>query len=308
MRCYRYMDYEYGLQAFETGLFKVTKPSEFNDPYDCYGLVTGNLREEVLERFVRDNFARLCVDHENAIGVPREVFDSPDKMLEWYRPRFGRAARQQIFYRQIFDQHLRVLCFSAKEGLKPESDALMWSHYANGGFGVRIELEIAEEAAGIPYGLRRVNYLPTAPKIDLGVCNRWPESDPFHDFFMQCIWTKGETWKYENEARLICSPQYPVHVVAPMKCKDGVVRDFVRFHVANIKGLVFGPKVRPECWIKYYTRYCKSHPDSSVVFERAFLETDRYCYGYENLEQSMMQVVQEVASLARDRNEGNTDC
>lgn len=60
MRCYRYMDYEYGLQAFETGLFKVTKPSEFNDPYDCYGYE--NLEQSMMQ--VVQEVASLAKDRD----------------------------------------------------------------------------------------------------------------------------------------------------------------------------------------------------------------------------------------------------
>lgn len=294
MRCYRYMDFKYGLQSFETGLFKVTKPNDFNDPYDCYGLVTGELRKEVFEEHVRTNFNRLCEGYDKASDIPADVFSSPEKMIEWYGPRFGKLAHEQMLYRRIYDEKIRVLCLVGKDGLTPESDALMWSHYAHGGHGVRIELEIQEEGPGLAYGLRHVKYQDEVPRLDLSKVNHWPDEELYPTFFSDCIWTKGRTWAYENEVRLICSPEYPIKVVSAVKCDDGVVRDFGGFSRSAIKGLVFGPKVRPEIWIDHYTHYCKMGLDDGVVFERAVLETDRYCYGYENLEKSMWQVFDEL--------------
>lgn len=296
MRCYRYMGYEYGLKAFETRWFKVARPSEFNDPYDCVGIVTGDLRKEVFEAYVRDNFVRLCEEHEGTKDIPSEVFSSPERMIEWYGPRFAKVAHEQMLYRQVYDDKIRVLCLVRKDGLTPESDALMWSHYADGGNGIRIEVDLGEDMS-CPYALRAVNYSETIPRINLSVMDKWPDDPKYSNFFMNCIWTKGKTWAYENEARLICSPEYPLRVVRSIKCDDGKERDFVHMSDGCVKGIAFGPKTRPDVWAEYFMKYQMMYPQNDIVFERALLETDRYAYGYENLNQSMTQFASEYLAM-----------
>lgn len=61
MLCYKYMPWRYWFDTILVGRIKASKPSEFNDPFDCVGTVAGRLSEDALPLFCRDRLQQLPV-------------------------------------------------------------------------------------------------------------------------------------------------------------------------------------------------------------------------------------------------------
>ena len=151
MLCYKYMSYERFAQSFKpAGVFlKVSRPAEFNDPFDCTGRIQGYVPGRLIESYGK-TFRQLLSPVE---------FDLSTKVQS----------------RRIFDQWYRILSLSdASVNEKPE-EMLMWSHYGESAKGVRVGLEIDTDK----YRLGFVDYVKDIPTLELEKVNEWmPFDDP----------------------------------------------------------------------------------------------------------------------------------
>ena len=116
-----------------------------------------------------------------------------------------------------------------------KTEILLWSHYADNGNGVRItfEFENEREFSQVPIKARHVSYCDSVPSLDL---NRYEEDQHIFSLFLdECVWTKGTSWAYEHEIRLIAMAQE----LRPMsKCPNLMC---IEFNPKCVKEIVFGP-------------------------------------------------------------------
>jgi len=75
---------------------------------------------------------------------------------------------------------------------RTKNDVLLWAHYANGHRGIAIELDIPDDK------VFKINYIANLAEIPLS-----PDSKNIEEKAMKAIKTKINSWKYENEYRII---------------------------------------------------------------------------------------------------------
>ena len=266
MLCYRYLDYEYGVESVISGNFKVASPQEFNDPLDCYGNACGTPPRHVLVKFAKTfhSFGHSTDDIADFIGRDFDL-----KMA---------AAIQD---RSKIGNLFRLLCFSDVNKTSQESETLMWAHYADKGFGVRVLFDIPEENLPNGCAVRAVDYAPDCkvPMLLLSTLTDFPMSREISEFYARCIYTKGPIWGYENEIRMIIGPEAQKDLLPGMS-KDGSrkVCDLYPIPRSWIKGFEFGSRVR-ECDVADAIARIR---DSGlrVCFKKAVFDGERYCYDY----------------------------
>ena len=202
MKVYKYMKRQYALDALRTHELVATAPNVFNDPFDCVGTCHGDFGE-----------------------IAKGQFKSK-KIL-----------KELLFLRNVLSEKVRVLSFVDANIFDNKTEMLLWSHYADNGNGVRItfEFENEREFSQVPTKARHVSYCDSIPSLDLDRYEK--DQHIFNRFLDECVWTKGTSWAYEHEIRLIAMAQE----LRPMsKCSNLMC---VEFNPKCVKEIVFGPRV-----------------------------------------------------------------
>ena len=225
MRCYRYMPFEYCVQTILSGRFKVAKPSDFNDPFDCIGNVCGVPPQNVLRKFA----ATLDAAHEHSV----------DEVADWLGRDFDLKLAKAVQDRASIGQLFRVLCMSDADETDHNSETLMWAHYADKGRGVRILLDLDPDGLPIGCSYEKITYSPDGrvPILPLSTLTDFPKSPELSRFYAQCIVTKGQSWQYEKEVRMVIGPD----ALSQLTIKNAV--ELFPLPRAFIRGLEFGSEV-----------------------------------------------------------------
>lgn len=183
LRFYKYISAKYWFEALSTGEFKVSKPSELNDPFDCVGYVRGHFGKEAQKTF----------------GTRRRL-------------------QSAIRSKAMFDSCCRVFCLTNCFIRNDNSEVLFWSHYASGGTGVRITLGLGpRDVIGL---MGAVDYGMELPFLDLEEFERDPENTK-RRFILNCLWRKGLAWAYEQEVRCVFDHDFGERIqIAPHLIKE----------------------------------------------------------------------------------------
>lgn len=177
---YKYLKCEDGLKVLTLGTLKYTKPTEFNDPFDCYPY----LPDKGFKKF----YKRLLDDYANGQKLPNKVMNKNLAAL--------RATGKNGDLHKLLSQRLAITCFSDNPLSVP-----MWAHYAEEHEGCVIEFQISEAIAdkiarNDPgkklVRPRFVNYTDDRPPL----YNKDGEIDGYSQ-----IYTKSMQWQYESEVR-----------------------------------------------------------------------------------------------------------
>ena len=244
-RFYKYMAREHWYDWLKNCELKVTKPSEFADPFDC----TGTCRNEWSE-----------------VG------------LDWSHgtEEFLKKAND----RSWADEYLRVLCLTDAAVCDDASDVLFWSHYASGGRGVRVCFEITSDVEVFsPAGeMECMRYCHAKPVFN-GKAVRFDAEGKIKtglaDYLHECVWTKGNGWAYEHEARVI----FNAKKVHKRTTGDGTVLDCVGFLPSSVKEITFGPMIDREEAKDLAFGLMTKFGDSNL-FKIATRDIVRYRYDY----------------------------
>ena len=70
MLCYKYMPYKRFKESILPGgaFIKVSRPSEFNDPFDCVGVVEGELSNNVAKEYCNMFCADVTTKHYGVVA------------------------------------------------------------------------------------------------------------------------------------------------------------------------------------------------------------------------------------------------
>lgn len=172
---YKYYDFDTGIKAIISNTIKLSSPTEFNDPFDCYDKLIDfkvDKKEDVMQVLKRSL-------HKNPDLVKEfeEISRSPDRV-------------EKVLYDTLLQARSKmgVSCFS-----RLFDQQLMWSHYSNKHTGICIGYEINPFVKD--YFIIPVNYQKNLKKIN------------YFEERIECIknWLtqKSEDWSYEQEVRLI---------------------------------------------------------------------------------------------------------
>lgn len=174
---YKYVDIETAKRILENSTLKFSKPSEFNDPFDCNLTIDTNNSQEEIEAYI-SLVKRSKNLNDEQVKELRRSFHSPKKL-------------HAITNQSISDakETFGVTCFS-----KNPDSILMWSHYADKHRGACLKLNILADAEFFmtPFP---VKYKKKYPKYNY-IRNR----EGTAKFLLE---TKSIDWKYENEIRVM---------------------------------------------------------------------------------------------------------
>lgn len=255
----------------------VASPNTFNDPFECMYRPVGRM---TMERAMEDVRAR--VHDPNFLDEVRQgkglssnleaqafVLDNIPMLATALFTGFDRIVAATIAQReQIIEDTMRVVCFSAST-TTALNEILMWAHYADKHRGVRIGFDIPERTER--FTLQQVDYNDSRVAVDMGD-SEW--SQGVQGAIKHSLRTKSTAWAYENEYRLMTTPQF---------CEPGADEDagklFIPIPREWVRRLDFGARIDPERMqaivdlvrreypgaIMYRARYHKS--DYSLEYE-----------------------------------------
>lgn len=190
---YKYMSFDPALEVlktFENVNLKYTKPTKYNDPYDCFFSVD----------FDKSNFNKKKFEMEVGFRI---------KTGEWFKNKNKFLKKCEDLYKKKFTKDYRdrisVTCFTSKP-----LDILMWSHYAHHHSGFVLEFKIPKKSTN--FSLSTPSPLPVIysdeyPTIKLGWSlndNIFDDVDSQTDLLTKMVLTKAKCWSYENEFRIVC--------------------------------------------------------------------------------------------------------
>jgi len=190
LRRYKYLSFsENSLQIIKSGTIKFTKPSEFNDPFDCDPEYKDNVNNLLKKRpdLVKKAGQFLNLSKEQLIVEKPIMAERLKKAIE--AGCFGQPASDNV-----------GICSLSRDPL----NLLMWAHYSKDHTGFVVEFDIPIESFDLP-------------KKDVGYFEKLiPHKVYYQDFkpivsfsddndvkITKQFLTKGSVWKYEQEERVI---------------------------------------------------------------------------------------------------------
>lgn len=206
-------------------------PNEFNDPYDCYANVQ-LLDKEGLQKLIKK---------ESYSSFEEQIYQKGLHMYDIDK------LRKNV---SIVLNEIGVCCFT-----KNASNVLMWSHYAKYHRGLCLEFDILEDPSFFTFPLP-VTYV-----------DKMPEYDHFKEpkkLVEKIIQPKYETWKYEEEVRVIKTS-------SDIQINNNT--QAFKFNPKALKRVIFGCKSTEEM-IEKYKSLCKDSDLEHVIFTKMFQKND----------------------------------
>lgn len=163
-----------------------SRPTSFNDPFDCSISVLTQPSAAVLAQIV-SIYQKRIPSNERARYLDEQGEPNTEFIESIHRGlRRGYFDRQQLMLNQR-----GVSCFT-----ELNDNLLMWSHYGDGHRGFCLEFDTKFE----PFSStsHRVQYSSEVPEFDPGKAL----VDPSFDMMRPLILTKSSEWEYEREWRL----------------------------------------------------------------------------------------------------------
>ncbi len=188
---YKYLPFDIGsLKVLTQGTIKFTKPSEFNDPFDCDPGHDSEKIEEYLEK--RPDFIEKVAKFLNLSGT--QIQEEKPHMVA----RLRNAINNGLFGQSASD-NVGICCLT-----KDPLSLLMWAHYADNHKGFVVEFDIPIESYDKPESEveffellipHEVNYNQMKPIVAF--------DDSLEEKLEKQFLTKGKDWEYEQEERVV---------------------------------------------------------------------------------------------------------
>lgn len=251
-----------GFKSIFNSAFRLSRPSAFNDPFDCDGRADGEtginpkfiVGEEAYERLKKSPMGLIAICELR--NETKKHWDSSG----------------------FVDDVARIMCFT-RERAPEKSHMLFWSHYANSGRGVRIRFRLPRQIKDV-YEIRKVDYLEDLPRCKLDKISRMDNDPEAREFCDNRIWTKGRAWEYENEYRLrmFVTARNPEYVQI-----NGAGEMFLRISGNMIKGVDLGPCADLQIFVPLIRELKLDSRFSHIQFTHAKKDPNRYRYYYEEI-------------------------
>ena len=177
---YKYRPFSRGEEMLDKQEFYLSKPSDFNDPFDCYGgLICFDVSKKFLDQEIIEKLPNksLLGSRIQRRRYEREVLKEKEKLCsEYFNSRRDRIG---------------ICCFSWDC-----ENIVMWAHYADNHKGICLGFKYIEPIRKDIYGIYPVDYTSDI------------ETYHFSSFDDEYYWrhwlcTKSNAWEYEKEARMI---------------------------------------------------------------------------------------------------------
>jgi len=208
-KLYKYKRFdEYSLRMLLNNEIWFSKPSSFNDPFDCALNPASPKTSEDNRHQLFEIIDRLCSPEESKIKKDKILLENKGK--ETLKVQDEKVLE---YFEEAKD--IGILSLSEKN-----DSILMWSHYADNHEGFCIEFAREDNAQNIlsHHMCRPVQYVTNYPNL-----NRVTHLEEVN------VYTKAKEWEYEAEWRLVSKEG---NVLIPMS--------------AQITGIIFGLKACDE--------------------------------------------------------------
>lgn len=282
------MKFGYAAESLRSNFFKVAEPLDFNDPFEC----RGNYKnfDGVLRKYVHDNYERLrfeAITRTGSTTLESQSRFTEEFLFDTYFNTVSRVADSSSL--RAINETVLMMCFVKERGLKPTSDVLFWSHYADAGRGMRITFDLQERVRGGIYYMKDVEYLDKIPVFDCRKMEYWMQGDEFKNYLERLAHVKGKAWEYENEIRMIIPRRIPEQMkrvpfthLCPRE-KDGVTHYFVRIDYDAIRRIDFGPHVDLKQAARLIEDLKHEKGTGHIAFWQATLGSGSYTYIYQKV-------------------------
>lgn len=168
-----------------------SKPSDFNDPFDCnLDVSIGKSAEEILENMEKSSMLQLL--KEELTQKESDVKKAGERIVN--NPYLLKRVINGV-HKYYINLNIGVYCLS-----EDPANILMWSHYADSHKGICLEFDI-KRGSFFYNNLLPVQYKKRYPKFELS--DYQMESNMMFTMHQQAICTKSTLWQYEKEWRVI---------------------------------------------------------------------------------------------------------
>lgn len=178
---YKYLSFKDGLRVLFNKSIKFSRPTDFNDPFDCYyELLTFN----ITEKFINDQINKgiLVLDDYEKSLTKIQLINHLKKVYTFDNEIVADTFKDGL--NQVW-----ISCFS-----KIYDEVLMWSHYGDMHKGVCIGFNLKGLSETFDFIPSKVIYKKDFKKVDYCL-----NATKAMEYLISC---KSLNWKYEKEIRL----------------------------------------------------------------------------------------------------------
>ncbi len=206
MKAFRYFS-SHWFETLRDKRFKLAKPSDLNDPFDCVlgykGKPTRAFVLSAAKMLLEEQEKQAIAEKQSSTDIEKAHKDRLQCLVHRMRTEMIDYTSRLAQSKKGADQVTRLLCMSAvTEGLERNlkhrlSEIVMWAHYAKNHAGVRIGIDLTRFDCAAT-DILTVQYSNKRPlcKLNVGLA---PDTD---EFVRTVVSTKSKAWNYENEIRL----------------------------------------------------------------------------------------------------------
>jgi hypothetical protein len=214
---YKYVDFNGGLELLSNSNLLIKNPTQFNDPYDCFpGLIDFDKMPDDYIKYLINKYDSHLNRRERRDKIKFNIKKSKNGLIESLKNDHIDMERNSR----------GITCFS-----KQKDNLLMWSQYADSHRGMCIGFNLER----LYRSLKDNRYKETA-LLEVIYTNDLISNNYFEDSYKAVIdWlrTKSDSWKYEDEVRVMFSP-----IIF-----DKTNIKFVAFDKNVIEEIYFGSKI-----------------------------------------------------------------
>lgn len=262
------MDFKWGMESLKSGMFKVLRPLDANDPYEMMGACRGSLRQEVEEQMLVNMHKKWVQSRLMNPSTPD--WEDVERRIRDHASYF----RTAIMERQPQQSLNRTISFVDACKVDAVTDQLMWAHYGEKGAGFRIWLDSLKLITQYSH-IFTVKYDNRRPCINLETLDNYEIDDAWEPFLEKVMFTKSKAREYEHEIRMLISSRAPSDYITE---KDGM--EFISIQPDAIVRVDFGSKGRVEDTIKCVKELRALGGFSDVDFRVATFDEFEYKYLY----------------------------
>lgn len=262
---------------------KVSKVSQFNDPFEFRYKCVGEFTRKEAERFIqerldRDGFIQLLRNinefrGKNEKEIKHHYEENKAEIIDKILDLIPDAHRQLIDgVAKKADEIIRVICFS-RPTQKPLEELLLWSHYARSHSGCRIWINLSLEPL-LAINTHEVTYSDELVSVDISDPNVDQNAMPV---FRKAFVTKAKCWDYEDEIRVFIHKKF---------CKSEkvgeVILEYIDISLESLTRIDFGIRFPIE-ERNTLIESLKENGLSNTKFFQCRLSYDKYAIEYEEV-------------------------
>ena len=205
MILYRYFA-SHWMDTLRDGRLKVSRPQEFNDPYDCLGVCVGQYPISTLKQHFLDHSSAVFATTVAAAKEFNMTIEEAADMLAKSNVRGMSANMAEMITNRDSVKDIRfILCFSGAQE-NDSGHSLMWSHYANKCNGVRLGFDFG--GPEFEMYLNAVRYSCERATLNLSLIKDFEHDHEYLRFTEDNFLMKSIEWAYEREYRMLIDDKH----------------------------------------------------------------------------------------------------